>query len=99
MTDYERRYNDHFKRVIESPDGTINKDALMRELSDYLILIENVPLVYSYITNGRISRPFCDWNTVVGEYERSVTDDIDDAIEDFKGRTLCDRCRECEVCS
>ncbi len=42
MTEYEKEYEDFWKAIIENEDGSINKDQLMRELSDFSVLIGNV---------------------------------------------------------
>jgi hypothetical protein len=54
-TDYEKTYNDHWKRTVENEDGTLNKDQVMRELSDYTVVMDNASLVYSEIAN--LSKP------------------------------------------
>ena len=50
-------YETFWKDLVENLDGTINKDRLIRELSDYYWLISSVSLVYDHVTGGRISKP------------------------------------------
>lgn len=70
---YEEIYNSLFKDIVENPDGTLNKDQVMRELSDYSVFLEQVSKVYCEITEGRISKP----NTLA-EAVISVKDEIDE---------------------
>lgn len=57
MKNYEEVYEEFWKDIIEDEDGNIDKDALMRELSDYAFLLDEVPKVYMEVTGGKISYP------------------------------------------
>jgi len=63
---HEEIYNSLFKDIVENPDGTLNKDQVMRELADYTVILEEVPKVYCHITNGRVSYPNTHANVVIG---------------------------------
>lgn len=55
--DYKKEYEDFWKEIVENKDGTLNKDQVMRELSDYSMMMNNCALAYSEMTNQKISKP------------------------------------------
>lgn len=57
MKDYQEDYENYWKDIIEDENGEINKDALMRELFDYSVVMDEVPKVYLELTGGKISKP------------------------------------------
>ncbi len=59
MRDYEQDYEDFWKEIVET-NGFVNIDQVKRELSDYLILLDNVPKVYEHVTGGLVSKPLTD---------------------------------------
>ena len=63
--DYKEEYNDFWKDIVENEDGSLNKDQVMRELSDYSIIIDNCERAYYTMTDGAISKP----NTMFFEVE------------------------------
>lgn len=63
MRNYEKDYEEFWKEIVEV-DGEINLEQVKRELSDFLILIENVPKVYSHITGSLVSNPLTDADVV-----------------------------------
>lgn len=56
MKDYEKEYNDFWKDIVENKDGALNKDQIMRELSDYSMVMNNCASAYSTMTKGAISK-------------------------------------------
>ena len=52
----EANYIKFWKDIVENPDGTINKKQLMRELSDFTFVMDEVPKVYDEITGGMLSK-------------------------------------------
>lgn len=42
--------------IVENEDGTLNKDQVMRELSDYSMVMNNCAYAYSTMTQQRISK-------------------------------------------
>lgn len=70
--DYVATYNDFWRGIVERPDGTLNRDQVMRELSDYRILLEEVPLAYDEVTGGRISKPNTDHGWVVAAVDERI---------------------------
>ncbi len=54
--DYKKVYEDYWKDLVEK-GGVLDKDAVMRELSDYEFMLDQVPIVYCEVTGNRISKP------------------------------------------
>jgi len=74
------RYETFWKRVVENPDGSLNKIQVIKELSDFLGVIDNVPLVYDHVTGGSVSKP----NTYAYEVNALHDQYIQDRLEDYK---------------
>ena len=53
---YQEEYNDFWRDIVENEDGTLNKDQVMRELSDYSMVMDNCARAFYTMTNGRISK-------------------------------------------
>ncbi len=53
---YKEVYDSFWKELIENKDGTLNKDSVARELSDYKFLMDQIPLVYDHVTGGLLSK-------------------------------------------
>lgn len=62
---YKKEYEDFWKDIVENEDGTLNKDQVMRELSDYSMVMDNCARAFVLMTNGRISKQ----NTMFFEVE------------------------------
>lgn len=84
---YQEEYNDFWKDIVENEDGTLNKDQVMRELSDYSMVIDNCTLAYSTMTNQAISKPntcFCEVDAIFDEKyiqkDTAATDLIENVI-------------------
>lgn len=54
--DYEEDYDLLWLSIVENEDGTLNKDQVKRELSDYSMVLDHCAKAYSTMTNGRISK-------------------------------------------
>lgn len=65
MNDYKEIYQNNWKTIIENEDGTLNKDQVMRELSDYAFLLDQVSKVYSEVTGGTLSKTSYKAETVI----------------------------------
>lgn len=53
---YQEEYDEFWKSIVENEDGTLNKDQVMRELSDYSMVMDNCESAYSAMTNGIVSK-------------------------------------------
>jgi hypothetical protein len=78
--DYAETYADFWREIVENPDGTLNRDQIMRELHDYRVVMHEVALAYDDVTNGRLSKP----NTAARHVVAAVDERIDTAVRDAK---------------
>lgn len=87
MADYEQVYEDFWRDIVENVDGTLNKDAVMRELSDFYNMLEEVPQVYLHVTGWQLSKPNYLASSVISvadEYqERLIQEAITDFLHDY----------------
>lgn len=68
--DYKKEYEEFWKDIVENDDGTLNKDQVMRELSDYSMVMDNCARAYCLMTHQRISKQ----NTMFFEVENIFND-------------------------
>lgn len=92
-TSYVEIYNSFFKDIVENPDGTLNKDQVMRELADYTVFMDTASKVYCNITHGRISKINTNADAIISVYEDCVNELIDDHVNDIKN-DLCEDCQK-----
>ena len=87
--DYKQEYNDFWKNIVENEDGTLNKDQIMRELSDYLMVMDNCAKAYYTMTNGLISKQNTCFDVVEEKFYDNFISNDDDLIygyiDDFLG--------------
>ncbi len=84
MDKVEEIFNEFWSEIVCNPDGSLNKEEVMKELYDYHFVLENVPKVYCAITNNTLSKPNYHAHAVISCYEEHLQADIDQAIEDYK---------------
>ena len=72
MEDYEATYEERWKEIVENPDGSLNKDQVMRELHDYDGLMRRAAEVYIAVTGNRCSKPEYLAGSVISVYEEHV---------------------------
>jgi hypothetical protein len=65
MTEVEQKYNEFWKEIVENPDGTLNKDQIMKELADFSVLIHNLSTIYCYMTGNMVSKPMVDSSVII----------------------------------
>ena len=85
--DYKKDYKEFWKYIVENDDGTLNKDQVMRELSDYSMVMENCASAYSEMTCGQISKQnTCFYEVQEIFFEKFIRTDclIDDILEILK---------------
>ncbi|MGN1352249.1 MAG: hypothetical protein ACI4VE_05710 [Clostridia bacterium] len=86
--DYKQEYNNFWKDIVENEDGTLNKDQVMRELSDYSMVMDHCSSAYSVMTDGIISKPNTLFSAVEGifneNYFNKNTYDAYGCIDDIK---------------
>lgn len=89
MTDYQKIFKDFWKELVCNQDGTLNMDAVQRELADYYFMPQEVPKVYDHVTGGVVSKPNTyafEVNLVADEHyqksiEGTIRDDLTDALK------------------
>ena len=82
MTDYEKVYNDFWKSIVE-PAGTLDIDAVKRELSDYHFVLDNVSAVYDEVTGGQASKPNIKSEVIIALANDKITELVQDKLQEF----------------
>ena len=105
LTDYEQHYKNFWKDIVENPDGTLNKDQVMRELNDFSNILNEVPKVYCYITKNRVSKPNTLASAVISVYEDCQYEEIQDnygeclsIVRRAAKNSCCICCDNCLAC-
>jgi len=84
--DYKQDYEEFWKNIVEV-NGVLDKDKVMRELSDYHFMLQEVPKVYCEVSGGRISKPNTYAFEVIGEFNEQFNrkdwyeDDLKEILE------------------
>jgi len=65
---------DFWKDIIYKKDGSLNEKQILKELSDFSFMMENVPKVYCAVTNHRMSKCLYPANTVISIFEELFLD-------------------------
>lgn len=86
--DYKQTYADFWKSIVEHPDGSLNRDQVMRELYDYWILLEEVPRAYDEVTCGRFSKPNTDHGWIVAAVDERINEAAHDSAKEIAERLL-----------
>jgi hypothetical protein len=85
MNDIEQIYKDFWKDIVENEDGSINLEQLKKELCDFHFMIEEVPKVYSAVTNGSMSKPNYYSSEVITQFEDYINEEfiLKDDVKDI----------------
>jgi hypothetical protein len=83
-TDYEKSYDEFWKSIVEHPDGTLNRDQIMRELHDYRRVMDEVSLAYDDVTGGRYSKPNTQAGWISSAVEERTQEAIAEALRDAR---------------
>ncbi len=84
---YQEEYEEFWKDIVENEDGTLNKDQVMRELSDYSMVMDNCARAYSLMTKQRISKQNTMFFEVEAIFDELYLDNdivVDDMVEILK---------------
>ena len=65
----EEIYQGFWKKIVCDEDGNINVEQVKNELCDFYHMLQEVPKVYSEITNGVLSKPMYDATTVLNYFD------------------------------
>lgn len=82
MKDYKLDYESTWKEIVENSDGTLNKEQLMKELSDFSLLIDHIAHLYDYISQCRVSYPTTKPEEVIALYEQQLQKMYDEGFTD-----------------
>jgi hypothetical protein len=78
---YQQVYEEFWKPIVET-EGQLDKDKVMRELSDYRFLLQEVPKVYCHVSGGVISYPNTHAFEVNTRHDDQRTQDIEEAVKE-----------------
>ena len=82
MESVEQKYNEFWKEIVENPDGSLNKEQIMKELADFSVLINSLSMLYSSITGGRVSKPMTNASVVFQLFEEELEEAYNRGYED-----------------
>ena len=71
----EKDFNKFWKEIICNKNGTINIKQLKKELYDYHYLMQQVPIVYCHITEGKFSKLMYPAETIIREANDIISRD------------------------
>ncbi|MGS2645900.1 hypothetical protein [Streptosporangium sp. G12] len=81
--DYVITYDKFWKDLVEHPDGTLNRDQLMRELADYHAFMGSASEVYSHVTGDRISKVNTAAHAVISVADERVDELLSEELRDI----------------
>ncbi|MCR3760403.1 hypothetical protein KYB31_15605 [Clostridium felsineum] len=73
----EKEWNEFWKEIVCNKDGSININQLKKELSDFSFILEQIPKVYSHITNGLLSKVNYKAESVISVFDKQQKELID----------------------
>jgi len=82
--DYKSEYKEFWQNIVENKDGTLNKEQVMKELSDFSFILEQLPRIYMAVTGDKLSKTMYYANTIITCFEEHLNDVVEQAIEDYK---------------
>lgn len=80
--DYMGTFNAFWRRLVTNPNGTLNPDAVARELHDFSTLIHNASRVYDHVTGGKISKVNTLPEVVIAVADDECTKAVDEALKE-----------------
>jgi hypothetical protein len=78
----QKTWDDFWKEIVCSPDGTINIDQVKKELSDFSFLLEQIPAVYMHITGGKMSKVMYRAEDVIKLADNYFNEQLEEAVKD-----------------
>ena len=82
MRDFEQKYNEFWKEIVENPDGSLNKEQIMKELADFSVLIKNLSEIYCYMTGNMVSKPMVNSSVIIQICEEQLQESYQRGYED-----------------
>jgi hypothetical protein len=92
----EIKSDDFWKNIIYK-NGKLDEAQVLKELSDFYYIMQQVPKVYEAVTNGRLSKLMYSADTVISQFEectysKSITQaDIKDMLKSHTMEELKER--------
>jgi hypothetical protein len=80
--DCQKDYDDFWKELVENPNGTLNKDQVVKELSDYSMLMEHMASLYTFATGNKVSYITTLPGVVYGLFEEELQETYERGYKD-----------------
>jgi hypothetical protein len=80
--DYKKDYEDFWKEIVENKDGSLNKEQIMKELSDYSMLQENMANLFCLATGNKVSYVTTLPGVVYSLFEEELSDAYESGYND-----------------
>lgn len=74
----EQRWEHFWKEHLLREDGTVDLEQVKKELSDFYVLIHNIPSIYSEVTGGMVSKHLTDPSAVIQQHRNYIEDLCED---------------------
>ena len=88
QAEVDKEFNNLWKAIVLNEDGTVNLEAVKRELYDYSCLMDNANKVYIHVTNGAIGKTNTLASAIIAvaddcssEQLREETKELEEALE------------------
>jgi hypothetical protein len=85
--DYKQDWEEMWADICTNKDGSLNLDAIQRELSDYRWMMSEVSDVYDDVTGGKASKPNTAAFEIIAIVNERFNEYADEAIEEYKADT------------
>ena len=88
MEEVEKVYQEFWKDIVENEDGTLNKEQVKKELSDFSMVMDNCSSAYEEMSGSLITKPNTYFSEVLKIFQEKfwnvdfVKDDIRDMLKD-----------------
>lgn len=88
MEEVEKVYQEFWKDIVENEDGTLNKEQVKKELSDFSMVMDNCSSAYQEMSGSLITKPNTYFSEVLKIFQEKfwnvdfVKDDIRDMLKD-----------------
>jgi hypothetical protein len=84
----QKVWDEFWVDILCKEDGLLDLDQMKRELSDYHMLLQNMPSILMEATGGRVSKPNTDRSVVIQliqeEQQRLFEEGYDQAMDEMK---------------
>lgn len=81
---YKKNYEEFWKEIVELPDGSLDKEQVMKELSDYSMLIKHLTKIYTLASGNKVSYTTTLPDVVYEFFQEELSDRYDQGYIDAK---------------